>query len=235
MRSAPVPVAVEENRIRGQLTCSRSTIDDEDLLIILTDHEGKFDSDPRQKPAAQLLTEVNALDVSLDSMAGDSKGELGRGGMATKLRAARLAARSGSATIIASGHEDAVLNKIHQGNSIGTLLMANQAPLGARKQWLAGHLVMKGQLILDSGAAEVLKRKGCSLLSVGVQQVIGHFSRGDMVVCLDENKHEIARGLTNYSSAEADKIKGCASKDISNLLGYVDEPELIHRDNLFVI
>ena len=208
---------------------------DADLLIILTDQEGMFDSDPRQNPAAQLLTEVNALDASLDSMAGDSKGKLGRGGMATKLRAARLAARSGSATIIASGHEDAVLNKIHQGNSIGTLLMAKQAPLGARKQWLAGHLVMKGQLILDSGAAEVLKRKGCSLLSVGVQQVIGHFSRGDMVVCLDENKHEIARGLTNYSSAEADKIKGCASKDISNLLGYVDEPELIHRDNLFVI
>lgn len=208
---------------------------DADLLVILTDQDGMFDSDPRQNPAAQLLTEVDVIDSALDDMAGDSKGSLGRGGMATKLRAARLAARSGTATIIASGREPDVLNKIHKGESIGTLLMPNQEPLAARKQWLAGHLLMKGELLLDKGAAEVLKRKGCSLLSVGVKQVTGHFSRGDMVVCLDENKQEVARGLINYNSEEADKIKGCASKDISSLLGYVDEPELIHRDNLFVV
>ena len=208
---------------------------DADLLVILTDQEGMFDSDPRQNSSAKLLTAVDAFDSSLDDMAGDSKGVLGRGGMATKLRAARLAARSGTATIIASGREESVLNKIHQGDSIGTLLMANQEPLGARKQWLAGHLLMKGELILDKGAAEVLKRKGSSLLSVGVKKVSGHFSRGDMVSCLDENGQEIARGLINYNSDEADKIKGCASNKISGLLGYVDEAELIHRDNLFVI
>lgn len=208
---------------------------DADLLVILTDQEGMFDSDPRQNESAKLLTEVDALDCALDAMAGDSKGALGRGGMATKLRAARLAARSGTATIIASGRQSGVLNKIHLGESVGTLLMARQEPLGARKQWLAGHLVMKGKLILDKGAVEVLKGKGSSLLSVGVQQVIGQFSRGDMVLCLDEHKQEVARGLINYNSDEADKIKGCASNDIRAILGYVDEPELIHRDNLFVI
>ncbi len=208
---------------------------DADLLVILTDQQGLFDSDPRQNTSAKLLHEANALDTALDSMAGDSKGNLGRGGMATKLRAARLAARSGAATIIASGREQAVLNKIYQGDAVGTLLMANQEPLVARKQWLAGHLVMKGELILDQGAADVLKRKGSSLLAVGVKQVKGRFARGDMVVCLDEQQQEIARGLSNYNSDEANKIMGHASSEIFTILGYVDEPELIHRDNLLVV
>ncbi len=208
---------------------------DADLLVILTDQQGMFDSDPRQNPQAQLLTEVDALDSRLDAMAGDSKGILGRGGMATKLRAARLAARSGAATIIASGHEQSVLSRIYQAESIGTLLMANHAPLLARKQWLAGHLQMKGELILDKGAAKVLKSKGSSLLAVGVKQVIGRFSRGDMVACVDEDGCEIARGLVNYNSDEAQRIKGYATSSIADILGYIDEPELIHRDNLVVL
>jgi len=208
---------------------------DADLLVILTDQQGMFDSDPRQNPQAKLLTEVDALSPELDDMAGDSKGTLGRGGMATKLRAARLAARSGTATVIASGREDNVLSKIYQGESVGTLLMANQAPLLARKQWLAGHLQMKGELVLDRGAATVLKSKGSSLLAVGVKDVIGQFNRGDMVICVDENGQEIARGLINYNSDEAGKIKGHATGKISEILGYVDEPELIHRDNLIVV
>lgn len=208
---------------------------DADLLVILTDQQGMFDSDPRQNPQAKLLTEVDALSSELDNMAGDSKGTLGRGGMATKLRAARLAARSGAATIIASGKEDNVLSRIYQGESIGTLLMANQAPLLARKQWLAGHLQMKGELVLDNGAAKVLKNKGSSLLAVGVIDVIGQFARGDMVVCVDEAGREIARGLINYNSDEAGMIKGYATSKISEILGYVDEAELIHRDNLIVI
>jgi len=208
---------------------------DADLLVILTDQQGMFDSDPRHNPQAELLTEVDALDSELDNMAGDSKGVLGRGGMATKLRAARLAARSGAATIIASGRENNVLNRIYQGEQIGTLLMANHAPLLARKQWLAGHLQMKGELLLDKGAARVLKSKGSSLLAVGVKEVIGQFSRGDMVVCVDENRQEIARGLINYNSDEANKIKGYATSKIADILGYIDEPELIHRDNLVVI
>ncbi len=207
---------------------------DADLLVILTDQQGMFNSDPRQNPQAKLLTEVDALAPELDGMAGDSKGVLGRGGMATKLRAARLAARSGAATIIASGKEDNVLSRIYLGESIGTLLMANHAPLVARKQWLAGHLQMKGELVLDNGAATVLKDKGSSLLAVGVKDVIGQFNRGDMVVCVDESGYEVARGLINYNSDEAMKIKGYATSKISGILGYVDEPELIHRDNLIV-
>jgi len=208
---------------------------DADLLVILTDQEGMFDSDPRRDRQAKLLTEVDALDPALDEMAGDSKGFLGRGGMATKLRAARLAARSGAATIIASGREENVLHKIYQGEQLGTLLMANKAPLLARKQWLAGHLQMKGELVLDRGAASVLKRKGSSLLAVGVTDVIGQFARGDMVLCVDENGRDVARGLINYNSDEANKIKGHVSSEIAGVLGYVDEPELIHRDNLIVI
>lgn len=208
---------------------------DADLLVILTDQQGMYDSDPRHNPQAKLLTEVDALEPALDAMAGDSKGVLGRGGMATKLRAARLAARSGTATVIASGREINVLNRIYQGESVGTLLMANQAPLLARKQWLAGHLQMKGELVLDSGAARVLKSKGSSLLAVGVKDVVGHFYRGDMVACVNEEGQEVARGLINYSSDESDKIKGHASNEIAKILGYIDEPELIHRDNMVVI
>ncbi len=208
---------------------------DADLLVILTDQEGMFDSDPRHNPQAQLLTEVDALDLELDTMAGDSKGALGRGGMATKLRAARLAARSGASTIIASGHKSNVLSRIYQGEQIGTLLMAKHEPLLARKQWLAGHLQMRGELVLDKGAINVLKTKGSSLLAVGVKDVIGQFSRGDMVICVDDNGQEIARGLSNYNSFEANKIKGYASSKISDVLGYIDEAELIHRDNLVVL
>ncbi|MCP3851647.1 MAG: glutamate 5-kinase [Gammaproteobacteria bacterium] len=208
---------------------------DADLLVILTDQQGMFDSDPRYNPDAQLLTEVDALSSDLDDMAGDSKGVLGRGGMATKLRAARLAARSGAATIIASGKEKDVLSRVYQGESIGTLLLANHAPLVARKQWLAGHLQMKGELVLDNGAASVLKTKGSSLLAVGVKDVIGQFTRGDMVVCVDESGVEVARGLINYNSDEAMQIKGHSTGQILGILGYIDEKELIHRDNLIVI
>ena len=205
-----------------------------DVLVILTDQQGMYDHDPRINPQAKLLDEVNALDPALDVMAGDSKGELGRGGMATKLRAARLAARSGAATIIASGREDKILCKLYQGEPYGTLLLANRAPLLARKQWLAGHLQMKGRLVLDKGAVNVLKGKGSSLLAVGIKRVIGTFQRGDMVACVDEQGCEIARGLVNYNSDEAERIKGHSSKDIAEILGYIDELELIHRDNMIV-
>jgi len=208
---------------------------DADLLVILTDQEGLFDSDPRHNPQARLLTEVDALDPELDAMAGDSKGTLGRGGMATKLRAARLAARSGASTIIASGHKTNVLSRIYQAETIGTLLMTKHEPLLARKQWLAGHLQMRGELVLDQGAINVLKTRGSSLLAVGVKDVIGQFSRGDMVVCVDDNGQEIARGLINYNSFEANKIKGYATSKIVDVLGYIDEAELIHRDNLVVL
>jgi len=203
-----------------------------DLLVILTDQQGMFDSDPRQNAQAQLLNQVQANDKALDNMASDSKGMLGRGGMATKLRAARVAARSGAATIIASGREDKILCKLIKGEEHGTLFLPDQAPLLARKQWLAGHLQMRGKLTLDKGAVDRLKNKGSSLLSIGVTKVSGKFERGDMVSCVDENNQEIARGLSNYNHTEAKKIMRQPSHKIQEILGYIDEEELIHRDNL---
>ncbi|HEA26606.1 MAG TPA: glutamate 5-kinase [Ectothiorhodospiraceae bacterium] len=203
-----------------------------EMLVILTDQQGMFDSDPRQNPTAQLIseTEVNASD--LDEMAGESGGHLGRGGMQTKVRAARLAARSGCATLIAAGAEQMVLTRLFKGEQIGTLLTPDQEPLAARKQWLAGHLRVKGQLLIDHGAVEVLRRSGKSLLPVGVKGVSGDFQRGEVVACIGADGVEVARGLVNYSSEETRQILGHPSQAIESILGYVDEAELIHRDHM---
>ncbi|MBF0264569.1 MAG: glutamate 5-kinase [Gammaproteobacteria bacterium] len=205
-----------------------------DLLVILTDQNGLYNADPRKNSEAKLISEATVSDKQLDQMAGDSKGVLGRGGMATKLRAARLAARSGTATIIASGRETKVLCSIHKGKDVGTLMLPGTDPLAARKQWLAGHLQMRGTLQLDDGAVNVLKNQGASLLPIGVTKVIGRFERGDMVVCVDKNQKEIARGLINYSVDEATKIIRQPSGEIINILGFCHAPELIHRDNLVI-
>lgn len=202
-----------------------------DALIILTDQQGLFDADPRSNPDAKLVVETLADNPDLDAMAGGG-GLLGRGGMATKVRAARLAARSGATTIIASGREDDVLLRLRKGESIGTLLTPNFNPQAARKQWLAGHLQAKGTLVLDAGAVSVLKNSGRSLLSVGVKSVTGSFSRGEMVLCVDEQKQVIARGLVNYDIDEARQIIGKPSQQIVEILGYMAGEELVHRDNL---
>jgi glutamate 5-kinase len=206
-----------------------------DLLLILTDQEGMYNADPRTNPSASLLDEVYADDTILDAMASSSKGALGRGGMLTKLRAARLAARSATATIIASGHYPNVLQAIFQGQSVGTLLLPREIPLIARKQWLAGHLQMQGHLLLDAGAVNSLKNSGGSLLAVGVKQAKGNFKRGDVVACLDSNGDEIARGLINYNRKDTLKILGKSSYQFEAILGYADEEELIHRDNLVLL
>ncbi len=205
-----------------------------DLLVLLTDQQGLYDADPRANPRATLVAHAAAGDTTLDAMAGDG-GALGRGGMQTKLRAARLAARSGTATAIAYGRDDGVLARLRDGDTVGTLLSAPQQPEAARKRWLAGHLQAKGRLMLDAGAARVLRESGRSLLAVGVREVHGEFHRGEMVACLDEQGREFARGLVNYSSDEARRIKGRASGEIEAILGYVDDDELIHRDNLVLI
>jgi len=205
---------------------------DADLLVILTDQNGLYENDPRSHPDAKLLHEVDVNDQQLDLMAGESKGSLGRGGMSTKLSAARLASRSGTATIVASGRETNILTQLQQGKTYGTLFVPDKEPLIARKQWLAGQLRAKGQLILDKGAVKVLKEKGSSLLAIGVLETQGHFQRGDIVICMDENNKTVARGLVNYNSEESKLIKGKASKEILGILGYCDEAELIHRDNL---
>ena len=205
-----------------------------DHLIILTDQQGLFDRDPRQHTEAQLIDEAAADDEKLDVMAGAVGGLLGRGGMATKLRAARLAARSGTCTVIASGREPDALLRIRSAENIGTLLTANQMPLAAHKQWLAGHLQLRGKLLLDEGAVKVLKTAGKSLLAVGVIGVEGLFGRGEVVACVDSNGREVARGLVNYPAEEVKRLLGQSSDHIEKILGYVAEPELIHRDNMVV-
>lgn len=207
---------------------------DADHLIILTDQAGLFTRDPRRYEDAELIDETKAADSSLDDMAGGSAGQLGRGGMATKLRAARLAARSGTCTMIVSGREPDVLLRLRGGENLGTLLTASQAPMAAHKQWLAGHLQLRGKLILDAGAVNALTRSGKSLLAVGVTTVEGSFDRGEVVACVDQDGNEIARGLINYPSSEVKRLTGQPSEVFEDILGYVAEPELIHRDNMVV-
>jgi len=204
------------------------------LLVILTDQEGLYERDPRLDPSACLLTEVRAGDPSLEAMAGEG-GALGRGGMRTKLTAAALAGRSGTATIIASGHAPDVLLRIAEGETLGTLFTPDQESLAARKQWLAGGLRPQGKLVLDEGAVRVLREAGRSLLAVGVTAVEGNFVRGEPVSCVAPGGREVARGLVNYSSAETRLLVGQPSDRIEAILGYVDEPELIHRDNLVIV
>jgi len=202
-----------------------------DLMIILTDQQGLYSADPRIDSTATLVSQASAEDQDLQKMAGTSS-SLGRGGMLTKLSAAQLAARSGTSTVIASGREPEVLDRVLQGEELGTLLIPQREPVAARKQWLAGQLKVEGRLQLDAGAVEVLKNSGRSLLAVGISSSSGTFERGDVVACVDDKGREIARGLVNYSSDEIARIKGVASNKIEELLGYAGEAAIIHRDNM---
>ncbi|HHH13254.1 MAG TPA: glutamate 5-kinase [Thiolapillus brandeum] len=206
-----------------------------DLLVLLTDQPGLFDADPRVHPDARLVEHAAVDDPRLDLYAGESRGALGRGGMATKLRAARVAARSGTATVIASGREPGVLHRIARGEAVGTLLVPAQEPHAARKRWLAGQLQVRGTLVLDEGAVKALRESGKSLLAAGVQSVEGRFSRGEVVACVDASGREVARGLVNYSSEETRRILGQPSSRFEAILGYKDDEELIHRDNLVLL
>jgi glutamate 5-kinase len=206
-----------------------------DALVILTDQPGLVDADPRRAADARLVEQADAADPRLESMAGGTGSAIAKGGMLTKVLAARRAARSGAHTVIASGREADVLVRLAQGERIGTLLTARTVPLAARKQWLADHLTVSGQLRLDPGAVKALVRDGKSLLPVGVTEVAGEFQRGEVVVCVDAEGREVARGLANYSAEETRRIMRRPSAEIESILGYVDEPELIHRDNLVLL
>jgi len=207
---------------------------DADLLVILTDKDGLYTANPDENSDATLISEAMAGDTSLDALAGGSASGLGRGGMVTKLQAARLAERSGCSTLIVGGSNNNIITAVADGENVGTLLTASQQPIAARKQWLAGHLQVKGQLLLDAGAVKVLTGQGRSLLAVGVTDVLGHFTRGDLVSCIDSNGQEIARGLVNYNSDEARRIKGQSTEAIADILGYLEDDELIHRDNMVI-
>lgn len=229
-------VATEEIRFGDNDTLAAlvANLIEAELLVILTDQTGLYSKDPRHHPDAVLVQEGEAGDPRLLEMAGGT-GILGRGGMRTKLMAADKAQRSGAATVIVWGREPEALPRVLAGEQIGTCLRPSQGRIAARKQWLAGHLQIRGKLTLDDGAVKVLRQAGKSLLPVGVKTVEGQFARGEVVACFDLAGHEVARGLVNYGAEEATRIAGKPSDRIEAILGYVDEPELIHRDNMVLV
>jgi glutamate 5-kinase len=204
-------------------------------LVILTDQAGLYSADPRRDRGATLLTEVRAGDPQLERIAGGAGSQIGSGGMITKVLAAKRAARSGANTVIASGREEDVLRRLAAGERIGTELLASTEVLTARKQWLADHLQVKGKVRIDDGATRALVSEGKSLLPIGVVEVLGDFDRGDLIACIDGNGREVARGLTNYGAEQTRRIARRPSSEIEAVLGFVDERELIHRDNLVVL
>ncbi|MDX1915268.1 MAG: glutamate 5-kinase [Methylophilus sp.] len=206
-----------------------------DALVILTDQQGLYSADPRKDTNAVFIHFETAGNPALEKMAGGAGSNVGTGGMLTKILAAKRAANSGAHTVIASGREPNVLVRLSAGEAIGTHLESTQIKTVAKKQWLADHLRLGGQLILDAGAVAVLTKQGKSLLAIGVVDVIGSFERGDVVACVDEHGTELARGIVNYNSQEVARIKRKPSHEIEHILGYIEESELIHRDNLVVL
>jgi glutamate 5-kinase len=206
-----------------------------DALFILTDQSGLYTADPRKDSNATIVKESSAGDTTLEDMAGGAGSTIGRGGMLTKILAAKRAARSGAHTVIASGHEQDILLRLAHGEFIGTLLTAPRPKLAARKQWLADHLQVAGKLLLDAGAIKALCSDGKSLLPIGVKKVLGEFERGTVLACITDEGVEIARGLTNYNSSEARLIAKQSCQEIPNLLGYGGDEEIIHRNNLVLL
>lgn len=225
-------IKVGDNDTLGALVAN---LIEADALIILTDQRGLYSADPRKNPDARFIHEAVAGTPDLEEMAGGAGSSVGTGGMLTKILAAKRAARSGAHTIIVSGREDDVLARLAAGEAIGTQLLAVNEPLAARRQWLADHLQVRGRLRLDAGAVIALTQQGKSLLPIGVAEVIGEFHRGEVVACIDAQGHDIARGLVNYGADEARRIARQPSSRIEAVLGYMDEAELIHRDNLVLL
>lgn len=205
-----------------------------DLLVILTDQKGLYTTDPRKDPSATFVHEAHAGDPALEAMAGGAGSSIGRGGMITKILAAKRAAGSGASTVIAWGREPDALLRLTQGDNMGTLLVAQTAKQQARKQWMADHLQLRGSVTVDAGAAHKVLTEGKSLLPIGMTGVAGDFSRGDVIAIRDEQGVEIARGLANYASAEARLLCRKPSHEYEALLGYTAEPEMVHRDNLIL-
>lgn len=203
-----------------------------DALIILTDQKGLYTADPRRDPAAQFVHEANAGDLRLEAMAGGVGSSIGRGGMITKILAAKRAAGSGASTVIAWGREPDVLVRLVDGEALGTLLVAPTQKKQARKQWMSDHLQLRGSVVVDAGAALKVRDEGKSLLPIGMTAVEGDFSRGDVIAVRDGSGAEIARGLANYAAAEARMLCRKPSSEFEKLLGYAAEPEMVHRDNL---
>jgi glutamate 5-kinase len=225
-------IKVGDNDTLGALVAN---LIDADALVILTDQPGLYSADPRKDPTARFITHASAGNVSLESMAGGAGSSIGKGGMITKVLAAKRAAHSGAHTIIANGREPNVLPRLAAGEVIGTHLQAVGDKLSARKQWMADHLQLRGSVVLDAGACKALQLDGKSLLPIGVLAVDGDFARGDVVACTNEAGTQLARGIINYSASEARLISRKSSADIEGVLGYIAESELIHRDNIVLL
>ena len=226
-------IKVGDNDTLGALVAN---LIEADVLVILTDQAGLFTADPRKNPDAELIQSAPAGEEALEQMAGGAGSSIGKGGMLTKVLAAKRAMKSGASTIIASGREVQVLPRLAQGERIGTELYASVPLLTARQQWLADHLQMRGSVVLDAGAVKAVLTGGKSVLPIGVIKVNGNFERGDVIACLDENGVEIARGLSNYSSSDTMRIARHASQEFAELLGRdADEAELVHRNNLILV
>lgn len=224
-------IKVGDNDTLGALT---TNLVDADILVILTDQEGMFTADPRNDPNAELISRAAAGSADLESMAGGAGSSIGKGGMLTKILAAKRAARSGASTVIVSGRIPDVLVRLSEGESLGTLLVSESEPLSARRQWMADHLQLKGYCVIDEGAVQAI-RKGKSLLPIGVKSVQGEFLKGEVISCFDQEGKEVARGLSNFSSETARKLKGKHSSEIEETVGYIERQELIHHDNMVVI
>jgi glutamate 5-kinase len=225
-------IRVGDNDTLGALV---TNLIEADVLVLLTDQTGLYTADPRKDPGATLVREARAGDDALEAMAGGAGSSLGRGGMLTKVLAAKRAARSGASTVIASGREPDVLTRLAAGEAIGSALLAQTPTLAARKQWLADHVQLAGKVQLDAGAVRALAREGKSLLPIGVVAVEGGFERGEVVGCFGPDGREVARGLANYGAADTARILRQPSSQIESILGWVDEPEFIHRDNLVLL
>jgi glutamate 5-kinase len=205
---------------------------DADALVILTDQEGLYTADPRRDPTAQLLSVVRAADARLEAIAGGTGSSIARGGMITKVLAAQRAARGGASTVIASGRRPGVLERLAAGEALGTQFIADIPRLAARKQWMADHLQLRGAVTIDAGAERALVTEGRSLLPIGITEVQGDYERGEVIAIRSASGSELGRGLSNYSAVDTRRIMRRASSDIESILGYIEEPELIHRDNL---
>jgi len=230
-------VATDEIRFgdNDSLAALVANLIDADLLVILTDKDGLYEADPDLNPSAKLVSRASADDKNLDRLVSNSKSIVGSGGMVTKIKAARIASSSGCSTLITSGRKKNILLDIKKGHVRGTLLTAGQKPIAAKKQWIMGQLKAKGKLVLDSGAEAVILKHGRSLLPVGVVEVVGKFNRGDLVSCVNSMGHELARGLVNYNADEVNKIKGQNTDDMLEILGYRQNAEVVHRDNMVVL
>jgi len=230
-------VASEEIRFgdNDTLAAMVANLIEADLLVLLTDQEGLFSSDPRENKNAELIQNGYVDDKRLDELASGTKSEIGTGGMATKILAARRAALSGTHTIIGSGRRKNILLDLNKDEAIGTFLHSREIKLLARKKWLADNLKSKGKIFVDIGAENALINKGKSLLVAGVTKVVGSFDRGEVIQCVNESGREISKGLVNYNSEEVKKIIGVSSDKIESILGYVNESSLIHRNNMIIL